>query len=116
MNTPVTMEVFGDVLVAHTPDELTAETVDDFLLALDPPIREGRNRVVLHMDRTDTFDSVGLERLLDLRDRVRSCGGATKVSGLTETARTVFAINRFDQSFDQFPSVLDAVSSFVAMR
>ena len=116
MSQPTTMEVFGDVLVAHTPDELTAESIDDFLHAIDAPLAEGRNRVVLHMDRTDLFDSTGLEGLLDLRDRVRASGGATRVSGLSETAAQVFAITRLDQSFDRYPSVLDAVSSFVAMR
>ena len=110
------MEVFGDVLVAHTPPDLSADTIDDFLFALDPPLGEGRNRVVLHMDQTETLDSKGLEGLLDLRDRVRASGGTTKVSGLDATARTVFQITRLDQSFEQFPSVLDAVSSFVSMR
>ena len=112
----ISMEVFGDVLVAHTPDELTEETVGGFLYALDAPIDEGRHRVVLHMDRTDAFDSRGLEGLLDLRDRVRSAGGTTKVSGLNPIARDVFRITRLDQAFESFPNVLDAVSSFVAAR
>ena len=117
MSTPaVSMEVFGDVLVAHTPDDLTNDTIRDFLFALETPIGEGRNRVVLHMDRTETIDSPGLEGLLDLRDLVRAAGGTTKVSGLTETGREVFRITRLDQAFETFPSVLDAVSSFVAMR
>ena len=113
---PVTMEVFGDVLVAHTPDELTDETIAGFLHALEAPLAEGRNRVVLHMEYTEAFDSAGLAGLLDLRDLVRTFGGTTKVSGLTEIGRTIFAITRFDQTFQTFPSVLDAVSSFVAMR
>ena len=110
------MEVFGDVLVAHTPPELSTDTIDSFLMTLDPPLAEGRNRVVLHMEQTETFDSAGLEGLLDLRDRVRGSGGPTKISALDATARQVFAITRLDQTFEQFPSVLDAVSSFVAIR
>ena len=112
----IAMEVFGDVLVAHTPDELNSETVSGFRHAVRAPIAEGRNRVVVNMDRTEAFDSLGLEGLLDLRDDVRAAGGQTKVSGLSEIGRSVFQITRMDQSFETFPSVLDAVSSFVSLR
>lgn len=107
-----TVELFGDVIVAHTPDEVTGDSFGGFLDALSVPLAEGRSRVVLHMDRSDTFDSAGLEGVLDLNDRVREAGGGMKISGLGQTGRTVFNITRLDRELDVFESVIDAVASF----
>jgi len=105
-------EVFGDVLVAHTPEELTDEAVDSFENCIYQQFESGLIQVVLQMDRSETYDSAGLTALLDLQDELRSRGGNLKVSGLGEPGRKIFEVTRLDQRFDIFESVIDAVSSF----
>ena len=105
-------ETFGNVLVAHTPDELTDETVHAFLGALEDPIEQGQVNIVLQMDRSDIFDSVGLSALVELQDDLRQRGGNLKITGLEAPGRKIFEVTRLDSRFDLFESVIDAVSSF----
>jgi anti-sigma B factor antagonist len=108
----LTTETFGNVLVAHTPDELTDDTAPNFLHALESLIAAGQINVVLQMDRSDMYDSAGLTALLDLHDLLREHGGNLKVSGLTDVGQKIFEVTRLDRRFDSFDSVIDAVSSF----
>lgn len=108
----ITTETFGDVLVVHTPDDLTEETSRLFVDAVDGHLNNGRSSIVLQMDRTELYDSVGLTTLLDLLDRTRDIGGAVKISGLVDPGRKIFELTRLDQRFDLFDSVIDAVASF----
>ncbi len=50
-------EIFGDVIVVHTPEELGADQCDAFE-AYIPSLE--RHNVVLDMDATETIDSKGL--------------------------------------------------------
>lgn len=108
----VATETFGNVLVAHTPDELTDETASVFFDVLDSHIQSGQVNIVLQMDRSEILDSVGLTALLDLKDELREQGGNLKVSGLNEPSRKIFEVTRLDKTFDTFGSVIDAVASF----
>ncbi|MDA1016371.1 MAG: STAS domain-containing protein [Planctomycetota bacterium] len=108
----INTETFGDVLVAHTPDEVTEDTSPQFLDALSASIEDGQLNVVLQMDRSDQFDSVGLTSLVELKEKLRSVGGSLKISGLPETGKRVFEVTRLDSRFEIFDSVIDAVSSF----
>ncbi len=108
----ITTETFGNVLVVHTPDDLTEETSNQFASSLNEHLNLGRSSIVLQMDRSELFDSIGLTALLDLQDRARQAGGAVKVSGLANPGRKIFEVTRLDQRFDLFDSVIDAVASF----
>ena len=117
----VLTESFGDVLVAHTPDELTDDPAHVFAntlrRTLDSQATEsgrtpGRYKIVLQMDRSDAFDSAGLTALLDLHDALREAGGQMKLCGLTATGRKVFEITRLDRRFEVFEGLIEAVSSF----
>ena len=70
-------EIFGEVIVVHTPDELAADQADgfeSFLSAVEP------SRVVVDMDNTEVLDSSGLTALLDSQDRLRERGGDVKIA------------------------------------
>ncbi len=108
----ITTETFGNVLVVHTPDNLTEVTSRQFASTLDEHLNLGRSSIVLQMDRSEQFDSIGLTALLDLQDRARAAGGTVKVSGLVDPGRKIFEVTRLDQRFDLFDSVIDAVASF----
>ena len=108
----IATEVFGNVLVAHTPDELTEDTVSMLHDSVSGPIGNGIVNVVLQMDSTEIYDSLGLESLLDLQDELREKGGNVVISGLQETGAKIFEITRLDRRFDVYEAIIDAVSSF----
>jgi len=105
-------ETFGDVLVAHAPDDLTDDAAHLLANTVGRSADAGQVKVVLQMDRSDGFDSAGLTALRDLHDRLREAGGGLKFCGLTETGRKVFEVVRFDRRFELFDSLIDAVGSF----
>jgi len=103
-------ETFGNVLVAHAPEELTDDFVKNFLDALAEPVHAGHVRIVLQMDRTDAFDGAGLSALLDLRDELRMQRGNVVLCGLRDPGRKIFEVTRLDKQFEVFDSVIDAVT------
>ncbi|MBN1591338.1 MAG: STAS domain-containing protein [Pirellulales bacterium] len=107
MNLP--SEIFGDVIVIHTPEELAGETIQQFeayLSTLD------RYNLVLDVDSTENFDSDGLTALLNVQDTLRQRGGQIKIATTNTTNRKILEITRLDQQIDVFHSVIDAVKSF----
>lgn len=108
----INTETFGDVLVAHTPDEVTEETTHQFVDTLNESVDGGQLNIVLQMDRSDQYDSAGLTALVELKDSIRSKGGTLKISGLADPGRKIFEITRLENRFEIFDSVIDAVSSF----
>lgn len=109
----INTEVFGSVLVAHTPEELTDETVPELQEILEEHLEEGIVSVVLQMDRSEAFDSAGLTALVTFQGELRDQGGNMRLCGLNPTSRKIFEITRLDQRFDIFESVIDAVSSYI---
>lgn len=99
-------------MVAHTPDELTEEYISDLIQAIDDAIDEGHVQIVAQMDRTDIYDSAGLNALVDIQEKLRTEGGNLKISGLVDPGTRILQVTRLDQQFDVFESVIDAVSSF----
>jgi anti-sigma B factor antagonist len=107
MNLPT--EIFGDVVVAHTPQELGADHADAFEAYL--PTLE-RRKVVLDLDNTEALDSLGLTALLNVQDKLREEGGDVKIATTNPTNRKILEITRLDQQLEVFASVIDAVKSF----
>lgn len=108
----ISTETFGDVVVVHTPDDLMEEAARLLSETIEGHLNKGSSAIVLQMDRTEGYDSVGLTTLLDLQDQARQAGGAVKISGIAEPGRKIFEVTRLDQRFDIFDSVIDAVASF----
>lgn len=107
MKLPV--EVFGDTVVVHTPEELAADQADGFLAFMSSL---PQNLVVLDLDNTENFDSAGLTAMCDLADRLRELGGDVKFATNNALNRKILEITRLDQQFEIFESVVDAVKSF----
>ena len=102
-------EIFGDVIVVHTPEELGAEQCDAFEAFV--ATLERRN-VVLDVDATETIDSKGLTALLSAQDKLRDEGGEAKISATNSKNRKILEITRLDQQLEVFDSVVGAVKSF----
>jgi anti-sigma B factor antagonist len=102
-------EIFGEVVVVHTPEELSEDQTPQlvtFLTTLE------RTNVVVDLDGTETIDSHGLELLLDAQDSLRMSGGDLRISASNLSNRKILEITRLDQTLEVFETVLDAVKSF----
>lgn len=107
MNLPT--EIFGDVIVVHTPEELGADQAENFEALL---VGLERRRVVLDLDSTESLDSAGLTSLWNSRDSLRELGGDVKLATTNATNRKLLEITRLDRRLEVFDSVIDAVKSF----
>ena len=107
MNLPI--EVFGNVIVAHSPEELAGEQADRVLVFLT---HLERSNIVLDLDNTETLDSTGLAALLETQDGLRQLGGDLKIATTNPMNRKILELTRLDESLDVFESVIDAVKSF----
>lgn len=102
-------EVFGEVVVVHTPEEISEEhtpLLANVLTSLE------RTNVVVDLDGTESIDSHALCLLCDAQDNLRLTGGDLRISTVNPYNRKILEITRLDQSFEVFDSVLEAVKSF----
>jgi anti-sigma B factor antagonist len=102
-------EVFGDVVVVHTPEELSADTagqLEGLLTSLE------RTNVIVDLDGSETIDSTGLEALLGAQEALRALTGDLKLSTSNPANRKILEITRLDQQLEVFDTVIDAVKSF----
>lgn len=105
----LTSEIFGDVIVVHTPDELgsdQASTLAEYLTTLE------RQNVVLDLDGTELLNSDCLSALLDAQDRLREIDGDARIATTNRYNRKIFEMTRLDQHLEVFDSVIDAVKSY----
>ena len=107
MNLP--QEIFGDVIVIHSPEELEADQCESFeayFTALEI------HNIVLDLDGTESIDSKGLTSLLDVQDALREKLGDLKIATNNVYNRKILELTRLDQQLEVFESVMDAVKSF----
>jgi anti-sigma B factor antagonist len=102
-------EVFGDVVVVHTPEEISADTaqnLEEFLTSQD------RNNVIVDLDGSETIDSGGLEALLNAQEALRALQGDLKIASSNHANRKILEMTRLDDQLEVFETVIDAVKSF----
>jgi anti-anti-sigma factor len=102
-------EVFGDVVVVHTPEELGTDNslqLEQFLTSQE------RSNVIVDIDGSETIDSGGLEALLNAQEALRALHGDLKISTSNAANRKILEITRLDEQLEVFETVIDAVKSF----
>ena len=107
MNLPT--EVFGEVVVAHAPEEILENRCEELLKCLTSLERAN---VVLDIDHVEAIDSHGLETMLGVLDLLRERGGDLKLSASGSVNRKILEITRLDLYIEVFESVIDAVKSY----
>ncbi|MDA7950440.1 MAG: STAS domain-containing protein [Pirellulaceae bacterium] len=103
-------EIFGDVMVIHTPEEISgdrAEELESFL------VTQQSQNLVVDLDSTEALDSRTLETFLNAQETLRQKGGNLKVSTHNFVNKKILEITRLDQHLEVFDSVIDAVKSYV---
>ena len=102
-------EVFGEVVVVHTPKEVhddNADLLENFLTTLD------QVKVVVDLDGTEAIDSEGLSMLLNVQETLQGREGQVKVCTTNFSNRKILEITRLDEHLEVYDSVIDAVKSF----
>jgi anti-sigma B factor antagonist len=102
-------EIFGEVVVIHTPEELSSDTagqLEGYLTSLE------RNNVVVDLNGSETIDSSGLEALVGAQEALRALTGDLKLATSNPANRKILEITRLDQQLEVFDTVIDAVKSF----
>src|SRR6478672_5910205 len=102
-------EVFGDVVVVHTPEEIGADTADQLEQFLTS---QERANVIVDLDGSETIDSGGLEALLNAQEALRALAGDIKIATGNPANRKILEITRIDDQLEVFDTVIDAVKSF----
>ncbi|MBS0209933.1 MAG: STAS domain-containing protein [Planctomycetes bacterium] len=105
----LTTEIFGGVIVVHTPEEVANEQASEISVAL---CQLERRNLVVDLDATETIDSKGLTALVEAQDSLRGLGGELKLATTNLQNRKILEITRLDQRFEVFESVVDAVRSY----
>ncbi len=102
-------EIFGDVVVVHTPVELGTDNalqLERFLTSQE------RSKVIVDLDGSETIDSGGLESLLNAQEALRAMQGDLKISTSNAANRKILEITRLDEQLEVFDTVIDAVKSY----
>jgi anti-anti-sigma factor len=102
-------EIFGDVIVVHSPDELNGDNADSlagYLASLE------RNQIVFDLDGTELITSAGLTGILDAQERLSELGGDVKVATGNRYNRKILEMTRLDQQLELYDNVIDAVKSY----
>jgi anti-sigma B factor antagonist len=107
MNLPT--ELFGKVLVVHTPEELSIDHIERFEVFLGGI---EQLQIVLDLDNTESLDSCGLTAFLNAQERLRKAQGDLKIASTNPINRKILEITRLDQHLEVYENVVDAVNSF----
>lgn len=105
----LTTEIFGQVIVVHTPEELGSDQAAELSVAL---CQLERRNLVVDLDSTETIDSKGLTALVEAHETLRDLSGDMKLATTNLSNRKILEITRLDQRFEVFESVVDAVRSY----
>jgi anti-sigma B factor antagonist len=102
-------EIFGDVIVVHTPEEVGTDTAAQLEKMLTT---QERSNVVVDLDGSESIDSMGLEALLSAQEALRALHGDLKICTSNTANRKILEMTRLDQQLEVFQTVVDAVKSF----
>jgi anti-anti-sigma factor len=102
-------EIFGDVAVVHTPEELGSDTAGELERFLTS---HERVKVIVDLDGSETIESGGLEALLTAQEALHALGGNLKLSASNPANRKILEMTRLDQQLEVFETVIEAVKSF----
>jgi anti-anti-sigma factor len=108
----VTAESYGHTVLLNVKGELTDDTIAAFKQAVDHNLPgKGAIDVVLNMEAVTFVDSVFLEYLLDLQDRLGERLGQVKLIKPDDNVRKILEITRMSGNFEVFKDVGEAVKA-----
>jgi anti-anti-sigma factor len=105
---------FADVVVATPAGRIDHDAAGSFEQAMAPwldPARSDIAALILDFARVAYISSVGLRVLMVAAKTLRARRARVAVTALQPTVAEIFAISRFDNVVDVFPSVRSAIAA-----
>lgn len=99
-----------DIVSSNLP--LIRENRSAFLKAVEGCTGNGQPRVVIDLSAVPLMDSLGLDALLDARDRCQTLGGAFVLARPNALCRDILRINGIDKEINVYDDVVKALGSF----
>jgi anti-sigma B factor antagonist len=81
-------------------------------LALDQLISDKQTRVVIDLSNVTKLDSSGLGKLVNCFSRLKTAGGALRLTGVTGMMDGVLRLTHADRFLKAYPTALEAADSF----
>jgi anti-sigma B factor antagonist len=108
---------FADIVVAAPVGRIDHAAAPQLEQSLGPLLAEspaGKGGVILDFTGVDYISSVGLRVLMIAAKQMRGRGARIAVAALQPVVKEIFAISRFDNVLEVFPSVRAAVERLSA--
>ena len=109
----IATELYGHALMLNLKGDLTDDSLGPLRQAIDHQL-SGKDEVidlVLNMENVPFIDSVALEYLLDLQDRLAERLGQVKLAACDENIRKILEITRLDSTFELYANANEAVKA-----
>jgi len=108
MNIPV--EDYGHAVILKPKGELTEDTLGGFREVVDHQLAEDAVvDVIVDMEEIAFVDSMVLEYLLDLQERLQEKFGQVRFAGCNDNVAKILEMTRLDLVFEVFENTDDAV-------
>jgi len=91
---------------------MTHDVLDEFRTDLLALVDQGATNILLDMKRVVYLDSFGVGVIMEIHRRVRSLGGALKLSGLQARVAKMVSITNLDLVLEIFEDDGQAIESF----
>jgi anti-anti-sigma factor len=99
-----------DMISSSLP--LTGEQQAAFLNTVEGCFGNGQPRIVFDISRIPLIDSVGMESLLEARDRCQKLGGTLVLASPNALCRDILRINGIDKEISVYDDKIKALGSF----
>lgn len=111
----ITAESYGRAVLLNLPGELTEDSIAAFMQTVDHQLLAADViDIVLNMENVPFVDSMAMECLLDLNDRLAEKLGQVKLAGVSETVWAILEVTRMDSTFEIYADVPEAVRAIHA--
>lgn len=106
----ITFESYGHAAAMNLKGELTEDTLPIFEKAVEHQLSDSQVvDLVLNLESVSFIDSLMLERLLDLQDKLAERMGQVRLVKPDDNVRKILEVTRLSRSFETYENMTEAV-------
>ena len=102
----------GKIVIVEGPERLEANISEDFRKTINRLVDEGKNCLVINLEKTEFMDSSGLGALVSRIAATRANGGDVRLATSSPLILSLLKITHLDKVFKRFDDVAAAIKSF----